>query len=150
MMRLLIVFICMASLTASACPDLTGTYYCPDEDSEFNVLVQITQQTDSEGHVQYQRTQNKKSEFLVANGLEDSAETDIFKGKIKYWCEGSILKTAQTGDLYEDGELIGKLSSVMGYTLDQEKNLVSQGEANIIYAGESYLINMDYKCLRKN
>lgn len=149
-MRLLIVFICAASFMAFACPDLSGVYYCPDENLEFNVLVQITQQTDSEARVRYQRTQNNKTEFLIADGVNHSVETGVFKGKIKYWCDKSVLKTSQAGDLYEEGEIVGKLSSSMGYALDAEKNLVSQGEAHIQHLGETYLIPMDYKCLRKN
>lgn len=133
-----------SSVTAFACPDLTGSYTCVVDGEERATVISMEKQ----GNVTVYRmndgamvADNKVYKIPDGEGLK--------KGTIRTWCQNTAaLKSELKGKIYDEGRFVGDLSVVMTANLDASTNLVQNVTGKIVAGGRNHPINETLNCTR--
>lgn len=143
--NLLAVACSLFSVGAFACPNLSGTFSCPDAQNGPQIVT-ITQ-SESNGITTYYQNGEALAADNVVKSIPD--EPTFKEGKMRAYCEGDSLKVAVQGKVWDQGQFFGDLDVVSNYSLDASSNLVDKFEGNIKSAQGDYPIGDLTTCTRQ-
>lgn len=145
-MRILASLALLVSVNAFACPDLTGSFTCTNQDGTTSTLAMS--QENKDGVTIY----NYDGQSLPADGqvykMDDSQ--NLKDGTIKATCDdnANTMNTEILGKYYENGEFAGDLTLDIAMSLDASSNLLQVYTGKIVNQGGDYPINQQMTCTR--
>jgi hypothetical protein len=130
MKKLIFMATALLASTVMACPNLTGSYACIDQ--EFgNYTLEITQ-TGNGNKTIYTVVDYQGTEISRADGIWRASNEDGFQGKERALCSGSSL----VYEMYGNADGIGKVSINAQVYLDSNDDLINV--ANISMGGQDF------------
>lgn len=124
-------FVFLAAFTtvnAFACPDLTGSYQCNNEDGQS--IIQI-QQSEENGSTAYAITTNGEVSYVIPDNTEYTGEDGT---KVRMWCESNQVRINIQAVDTEAGPWVANLA----YYQDESKNLVNDISITLKSTGENF------------
>lgn len=152
-MKALLVGLMLLGAQALACPDLSGSYACTQEDETSYLELS---QTETDGVTVFTlkdpTNPNDPGGSLPAdNQTYRVQDSETFKnGTIRGWCEGEAFKIEQTGEYYDQGYHMGDIEMVLAMSLMEDGSLL-QATSGVFRTGSGdYPLSGEVVCTRSN
>lgn len=133
------------SVSALACPNLSGTYTCMNDGQKETLVVS---QNEVNGATVYQIGETQVVADNVAYTIPDDEE--LRGGTQRAWCaeENNELKIEILGKIYDQQDFFGDLAVQIGFLIDGSKNLVNTVQGSLKATNGEYPIHEIATCTR--
>ncbi|MEO0335017.1 MAG: hypothetical protein AAF202_01390 [Pseudomonadota bacterium] len=140
MKKLIALIAIVASPLAMACPELTGTYRCYEQDGETNIFEMVT--TVENGVYVY----TTDGESIRADGRRHNFQNDETKGSYTAKCAGSSeLRVNMKGQLLENGKRVGNFKMKINVK-KTATGITERNKGNVTYMGQKFQIDENTSC----